>query len=275
MRFLLSVSRPRFWMYTAGPFLLGYASGLPNGWHGLYPPAFWLLLIFYLLPANLLLYGINDWFDADTDALNAKKEAQEHRLQNAERRRLKSVLLICVFLSVAVLALLPSQTWWLHVLFVALSVAYSAPPLRLKARPLLDSYSNVLYVLPGFIGYTIKAGTLPPLAIVIAAIGWAAGMHAYSAIPDIAPDRAAGITTVAVLLGKTGTLVFVGLNWLIFALLTISVIGAVGVVTLVYPLLIAALLLRPTLSITRVYWWLPLINGLMGFAAFAYKTLLM
>jgi lycopene elongase/hydratase (dihydrobisanhydrobacterioruberin-forming) len=274
MKALLKISRPRFWMYTAGPFLLGYVGGLPTGWRDVYPLDFWLLFAYYLIPANVLLYGINDWFDAETDALNKKKDTHEHRLERTERRWLATVLVVCVVISVGVMALMPPQAWMLQVLFIGLSIAYSAPPLRLKTWPSIDSYSNALYVIPGVIGYIVTAGKFPPVLMIMAAVGWAAGMHAYSAIPDIEPDREAGIATIAVMLGKTGTLLFVGGNWLFFAVLTIWVIGAVGAVTLIYPLLIVVLLLRPQISLTRMYWWLPVINGLMGFAAFVYKTLL-
>lgn len=274
MKALLSISRPRFWIYTAGPFLLGYIGGLQHGWLGIYPLPFWLLFAYYLIPANVLLYGVNDWFDAETDALNEKKDEHEHRLQSIERRGLLITLVICAVISVGVMALMPPRAWLLQVLFIGLNIVYSAPPLRLKARPVVDSYSNVLYVLPGFIGYIVTAGQSPPVLMIMAATGWAAGMHAYSAIPDIEPDREAGIATIAVMLGKTGTLLFVGGNWLFFAVLTTWVIGAAGAITLIYPLLIVFLLLRPQVSITRVYWWLPVINGLMGFAAFVYKTLL-
>jgi lycopene elongase/hydratase (dihydrobisanhydrobacterioruberin-forming) len=97
---------------------------------------------------------------------------------------------------------------------------------------------------------------------------WAAGMHAYSALPDIIPDTQANIRTVAVILGEYSGLIFVFLNWLIFALLIFSVIGGIGLPALVYPLIPLVLLFRPSGTIRRVYWWFPYLNGFMGFLAF-------
>ena len=78
----LKVSRPRFWIYIIGPVLLVLASFL-NISKDL------LLLILYLTyPANLLIYGVNDIADRDTDALNIKKGSYEHLLQLKEIKSL-------------------------------------------------------------------------------------------------------------------------------------------------------------------------------------------
>jgi len=45
-------------------------------------------------------------------------------------------------------------------------------------------------------------GRTPPIAALAGAWLWAMGMHTFSAIPDIEPDRAAGIRTTATLLGE-------------------------------------------------------------------------
>ncbi|MEP7284132.1 MAG: prenyltransferase [Chloroflexota bacterium] len=271
---LLKISRPRFWFYTAGPFLLGYIVGLPTGYREIYPIRFWILFAYFLLPANLFLYGINDVFDRASDALNDKKSAQEHRLADQEQRGVIATLIIIMFISAGMLMLIPVALWWIFGLFLFFSVFYSAPPLRFKARPFLDSYSNVLYVLPGFLGYALTANRYPPLAIVVGAICWAAGMHAYSAIPDIEPDTQAGIRTVAVVLGKQRSLLFVAANWTIFALLIMATLGPLGAITLLYPAIPLALYFQPNINVARVYWWFPALNGLMGFLVFAYKTLL-
>ena len=66
---LLRVSRPRFWMYLLGPFMIALAAT------SLRPPVeVWLLGLYLTLPANLLIYGVNDLFDVETDRLNPKKQ---------------------------------------------------------------------------------------------------------------------------------------------------------------------------------------------------------
>jgi lycopene elongase/hydratase (dihydrobisanhydrobacterioruberin-forming) len=72
---LIAISRPRFWMYLLGPYLIGYA--LAVSFHGTeYPYGLsyiFLFLLLFTLPANLFLYGINDMYDGDTDRENPKK----------------------------------------------------------------------------------------------------------------------------------------------------------------------------------------------------------
>ena len=79
MRHLLRVSRPRFWMYLLGPYMVALAAT------SLRPPVeVWLLGLYLTLPANLLIYGVNDLFDAETDRLNPKKRDYESLLQPAQ-----------------------------------------------------------------------------------------------------------------------------------------------------------------------------------------------
>lgn len=265
---LVKITRPRFWAYTAGPYLLGYTAGLrpdPN----LLVIGFWLGLLYFLFPANLYLYGINDWFDGDTDAFNdEKKENQEHRLTDQERPTLTYWLIGVMALNLVIFVLLPNglARGWFAV-FVILSTVYSAPPIRLKARAFLDSYSNVLYVIPGFLAYAITTETLPTPLMMIGVGLWAAGMHAFSALPDIEPDSKAGVETVAVRLGLRRGLLFVGLNWLGFALCMIAVLGAWGLIPLLYPALALTLYITRA-SVEKAYWWFPALNGALGAFAF-------
>jgi len=77
-RYLLKLSRPRFWLYLAGPVAVGvvYASASTAD---LFTPTTLTLFAYFLLPANVLLYGVNDVFDADVDEKNPKKEGREVR----------------------------------------------------------------------------------------------------------------------------------------------------------------------------------------------------
>lgn len=70
---LIKISRPRFWIYEVGPYIIGIAAAA----HGDYSA--WLLLptlvffVFFTYPANIYIYGINDAYDYDTDKLNPKR----------------------------------------------------------------------------------------------------------------------------------------------------------------------------------------------------------
>jgi hypothetical protein len=97
----------------------------------------------------------------------------------------------------------------LNSLYILMATFYSLPPIRFKARPFLDSFSNWFYIIPGAAGYHLSSNNLlPPLWFWVVGALWTAGMHALSAVPDIEPDRRAGIKTIATTLGPRGTMFF-------------------------------------------------------------------
>ena len=59
IRFLLKVSRPRFWIYIFGPYIVGLIAGVENKTE-LLSLLYLLFGIYFLYPANLLIYGVND-----------------------------------------------------------------------------------------------------------------------------------------------------------------------------------------------------------------------
>ena len=76
---IIKLSRPRFWLYLAGPYLVGMAYSAQTA-KQFYSFDFLYPLFYFLIPANMFLYGINDLFDKDTDKLNAKKISKEIRV---------------------------------------------------------------------------------------------------------------------------------------------------------------------------------------------------
>jgi 4-hydroxybenzoate polyprenyltransferase len=260
LRRLLVRSRPRFWMYLAGPVLVGVAYGAGSV-ADLFSVQSWLLFGYFLLPANVYLYGVNDLFDADVDVENPKKRGREIRWSG------DPVVLATVFFSGAgVLVLVPlvNQLAWLWLGgFMVLATAYSMPPLRLKTRPPLDSVSNGLYVLPGAAAYTALAGADPPLLAVVGGWLWTMGMHTFSAVPDIEPDRAAGIETTATILGERPTLLYCAACWLLAAALFAVLDLRAGALLLLYPLLVAGIDYADV-DVDRAYWWYPFVNTAVG-----------
>jgi 4-hydroxybenzoate polyprenyltransferase len=262
VRTLLVRSRPRFWLYLAGPVLVGsvYAAGSLSE---LLDPAVGLLFAYFLLPANLFLYGVNDVFDAAVDRENPRKAERESRYRGD--RVTRWAVLASVAVGAALLAVLPSAAVPWTVGFLVLGAAYSAPPFRLKTRPPLDSLSNGLYVLPGAAAYAAVAGTAPPALAFVAGWLWTMAMHTFSAIPDIEPDRRAGIRTTATVLGPRLAAVYCGVAWLLaaggFALLDYRL----GVLFLAYPLLLAGIELADV-AVERAYWWYPGVNAAVGMA---------
>ncbi|WP_302081405.1 prenyltransferase [Salinibaculum rarum] len=260
--YLFWLSRPRFWFYLAGPVVVGvvYAADSVSEF---FTPLTVALFAYFLVPANVFLYGVNDIYDADVDEHNPKKseEGKEVKYQG------DAVVVMVVFLLTALGALfvpfLPVEGIYVLALFFALGAEYSAPPLRLKTTPFLDSLSNGLYILPGVLAYLAVARTFPPLLAVAGGWLWTMAMHTFSAVPDIEPDSAAGIQTTATFLGERGALVYCGVCWLAGAALMALVHPFLGGVFAVYPLFVLGIV-AADVDIDRAYWWFPVLNTLAG-----------
>ena len=260
LRYLLKLSRPRFWLYLAGPVVVGvaFAADTPGE---LFVPEALALFAYFLLPANVLLYGVNDVFDADVDEENPKKDAKEVRYQGDST--VVAAVVVSGLLGLATFALTSPVAWpWLAGFFV-LGVEYSAPPLRFKTTPFLDSLSNGLYILPGAAAYAAVAGTNPPLAAVVGGWLWTMGMHTFSAIPDIEPDREADIETTATYLGETRTYWYCALAWLLAALAFGTLDLRLAALMLAYPVAVFGIT-RSSVDVERAYWWYPALNTVVG-----------
>ncbi|MFB6252912.1 MAG: prenyltransferase [Halobellus sp.] len=260
LRYLLTLSRPRFWLYLAGPVVVGVAFGVESR-SGLFSPLTLGLFAYFLLPANVFLYGVNDVFDADVDTENPKKESKEARWQGDPT--VAAVVAVTTLAGALTFAATPRLAWPYLAGFFLLGFQYSAPPLRFKTTPLLDSLSNGLYVLPGAAAYAAVAGAHPPLAALAGAWLWAMGMHTFSAIPDIEPDREAGIRTTATFLGERRTLVYCLACWLAAAAVFGLVDYRLGAVLVAYPVLVFAIRFAGV-DVSRAYWWYPALNTAVG-----------
>ncbi len=267
--FLIAISRPRFWIYLFGPFLVGTAAAA-FAVTEFYSIEFVLFAIYFLLPANLLVYGINDIFDYETDRLNPKKAGYELLVTPDRRHMLFAAIafvnvpfLIAAFYFSALAGAVMLGFWFL-------SIFYSAPPIRAKAIPILDSGFNVLYVMPGVFAFVLFANSFPAVNLIIAAGLWTMAMHAFSAVPDIEPDRTACVATVATLLGKTGTIGFCLLLYIAAAALAFPFLGttAIGLGTIYATLMISSLLTKTGGSLFRVYRAFPIVNAAAGFVLF-------
>ncbi|MFB6255821.1 MAG: prenyltransferase [Haloplanus sp.] len=259
-RYLVKLSRPRFWLYLAGPVAVGVVYGAAST-ADLFTPSTLTLFAYFLLPANVLLYGVNDVFDADVDVENPKKEGREVRYDGD--RLVPMAVVGSGLLVLAPAALTPPLAWPWLASFLALGVAYSAPPLRLKVHPPLDSLSNGLYVLPGAAAYAAVAGSHPPLLAVVGGWLWTMAMHTFSAIPDIEPDRRAGIETTATRLGEGPTYAYCAVCWALaataFGLLDVRFGALIGL----YPVGVV-LVARSSVAADRAYWWFPAVNTVVG-----------
>ncbi|MDG5818480.1 prenyltransferase [Natronococcus sp. A-GB7] len=262
LSYLLVLSRPRFWLYLAGPVLVGVAYGASSV-EELFGAGAVALFAYFLVPANVFLYGVNDIFDRDVDAANPKKEEREVRYRG--QRTVPPAVALTGGLGLALFALVPRAAWPWIAGFLVLGAAYSAPPPRFKTTPLLDSVSNGLYIMPGAAAYAAVAGSQPPVLAVLGGWLWAMGMHTFSAIPDIEPDRETGIRTTATVLGEKRTYAYCGACWLASAGAFAALDPRLGAAMAVYPLLVVAIA-TSSVAVDRAYWWFPAINTVVGAA---------
>ncbi|GAA0508520.1 4-hydroxybenzoate polyprenyltransferase [Halorubrum aquaticum] len=260
LRYLLVLSRPRFWLYLAGPVAVGVAYGI-DGVDGLFTPTTLALAGYFLVPANVFLYGVNDVFDADVDAHNPKKGDREARWRG-NRLALLAVV-VAAALGVGTFAVTPPVAWPFLAGFFVLAAGYSVPPVRFKTTPFADSVSNGLYVLPGAAAYATVAGTAPPTFALAGAWLWTMGMHTFSAIPDVEPDREAGIRTTATLLGESRTYAYCLACWVAAAVAFAAVDVRLGALLGVYPVFVTWVAVSGV-AVDRAYWWFPALNTVVG-----------
>lgn len=205
IRELFMTSRPISWVNTAFPFAAAYL--LATGgidW-------LWVLgTIFFLIPYNLAMYGINDVFDYESDLLNPRKGGAEGAL--VERSRHRGILIACLVATVpflVVLGIAGSGEANLVLLVSILAVlAYSAPKLRFKERPFVDSLtSSTHFVSPAVYGLVLAGAQFnaPLLALLLAFFLWGMASHAFGAVQDIVPDRAASLGSIGTVLGAKWT----------------------------------------------------------------------
>lgn len=269
MQKIWNISRPRFWVYTLGPFWLCAPLFYPFN-KELVP--FFIMLVYFTFPANILIYGINDLYDTSTDVLNDKKKSYEKLFDMGDKKNLLFWIFFSniFFVIYAIFSLSQSALFYLF-LFICISWQYSAPPIRAKAKPFFDSFfSGLLYILPALVSWKILSHSGAPFLPFLAAFFWSFAMHVYSAIPDIAADTKAHIKTSATILGKNKTIIFCGLLYGAATFIAYQYIGFVApALYFVYlVLLIFSYNKNTPEEVLSVYKIFPIINTISGIILF-------
>ena len=207
-RILVLSSRPLSWVNTAFPFGLTYYLLA-----GEFDALFVVGSLFFLIPYNVLMYGINDVFDYESDLRNPRKGGMEGALLPPELHRpmlMVSTLLPLPFLVPLVLwgSVASTGVLALALFFV---VAYSAKNIRFKEVPFVDSVTSSLhFVMPAVYAMTLVGGELTWLALTLLGsfFFWGMASHAFGAVQDVAADREAGVGSIATVIGAKGTVRF-------------------------------------------------------------------
>ena len=199
-------SRPISWVNTAFPFFATY-------WfvNGVIDEKLIIGTIFFLIPYNLLMYGINDVFDYESDLRNPRKGGIEGAVLDRSLHKLTIWASIGLSLGFVIYLLVVGSDiadFWLLITLSAV-VAYSVPKLRFKEIPFLDSFTSALH----FIGPMLFALALSGVSLfefklfsmLLAFLGWGMASHAFGAVQDVRADREAGIKSVATAIGARNT----------------------------------------------------------------------
>lgn len=201
-------SRPVSWINTAAPFALAYY--LATGGFDLLGV---IGTVFFLVPYNLAMYGINDVFDYESDLRNPRKGGVEGSVLERTRHTatlVASAVTTVPFLVYLVLAGSGESSVWLAASAFAV-IAYSAKGLRFKEIPFLDSVTSAFhFVSPAIVGWTIAGAQLSGgvWACLAAFMLWGAASQAFGAVQDVRFDREADLKSVATVLGARATVWF-------------------------------------------------------------------
>ena len=217
-------SRPISWINTAFPFAAGYFLVL-----GELNLTLAVGFLFFLIPYNLLMYGVNDVFDYESDLRNPRKGGIEGAL--LEPKYHLPMLLVSLHLPVPFvwyLALQGDTQSNLILAVVLFSVlAYSLKYLRFKEIPFLDSITSAThFVGPLVYGISLAGGDLgnQTLILIIAAFAlWGMASHAFGAVQDIRADREANIASIGTVLGAKATVRLAMLGYAVAGAMTLFV----------------------------------------------------
>lgn len=201
------VSRPLFWIGPVAAYKAGlWLSGTPMG------TLEWIELFLLSFPLSLIIYGTNDIYDRESDRKNPRKSVPiwGEKLQGRDIPWLRNwCLLAAILILLAALSTMNPFHIAFAILGLATAYSYSAPPLRLKERPIIDSLSAVGYGLFAFgMGYSLS-GSIDFLdwRFLLLCLNLSA-FHSIGTIMDMDEDRKMGIRTFATALGGRAAALF-------------------------------------------------------------------
>jgi len=225
---LFKVSRPISWINTAYPFAATYLL-LGGGFDAL----FFIGTLFFLIPYNLLMYGINDVFDYESDILNPRKNSIEGALEakSFHPTILWAAAITTLPFGIAIILLSSVNAAAIFVGVLFFVVAYSLKWLRFKEKPFLDSITSSIHFV-GPMVFAIAVTGFNPVAwpFALALFLWGIASHAFGAVQDVIPDREGNLSSVATIIGARAT---VWLSIVLYAAAVIAVAAQGGIAWIV------------------------------------------
>jgi chlorophyll synthase len=247
---LRTFAKPGTWFAPMWALLVGAVAGGATWSFGSV-----FLIVLGMIMAGPLLCGfsqvVNDWFDRDVDRIN-----EPDRPTAANVMEPRTVFLVAAGFAIAALviaALLPDRRIIALALGgILLALAYSAPPLRLKARngwlanaACAFSYEGFAWIAGAAIFDGVTTGT------VVLAVLYSLGTHGLMTLNDFKSyegDKKLGLRSLPVMLGREGAIAAAIMMINTFQL---AAIAYVGIHRQWWPLLAMALLFAVQLPMQR------------------------
>jgi 4-hydroxybenzoate polyprenyltransferase len=212
---IIRINDVAYWFVTA---LLGFILGISNLSFNKYFIPF-LGFTISLFCTISFTFSINNYYDIDSDKNNPRRRSVNAlALGNVSKIYIKIINLIFLFIPIITCILLENIALIIFCLLALFTGwAYSAPPLRLKSRPIID----ILWHFFGFF-FLVLWGSLfasqindAILLVAISAGIFSCVFQIYNHILDTAWDRDSGTTTFAVWAGhKTTQTVLTIVAWI-------------------------------------------------------------
>ena len=245
VRALFVSSRPLSWVNTAFPFAAAYLLTARDVDVTLIVGS-----LYFLIPYNLAMYGINDVFDYESDLRNPRKGGVEGALLDRGMHRPTIIAAIVTNVPFLVYLVLVGNplSWLVLAISVFAVIAYSAKGLRFKERPFLDSItSSTHFVSPAVYGLVLAGAVVTPQlwALLAAFFLWGAASHAFGAVQDVIADREADISSIATVIGARAT---ARLSVILYLL------GGVLLLFTAWPGPLAAVLVLPYAAVCAPFW---------------------
>ena len=245
LRALFISSRPLSWINTAFPFAAAYVLTTQR-----IDLTLVLGTLYFLVPYNLAMYGINDVFDYESDLHNPRKGGVEGAL--LDRRLHRPTIIAAIVTNVPFLVYLVivggALSWLVLAISVFAVVAYSVKGLRFKEKPFLDSLtSSTHFVSPAVYGLVLAGAVFSSQlwALLFAFLLWGIASHAFGAVQDVIADREGGIASVATVIGAKATVRLAVIAYLL---------GGVLLLFTDWPGPLASILVLPYAAVCAPFW---------------------
>lgn len=203
---IIETSRPVSWVNTAAPFLVGYLIALKS-----FDITAVIGTIYFLFPYNLLMYGVNDIYDYESDIKNPRKNSIEGAIlaKNKHGQLWLAIVLVNLPFIIYFMTIGDTLVRIGTMLLVFFCLSYSAKPLRFKEVPFLDALNSSLHFVGPFVFGLIFVNEINNYwPAIIAFLCWGMASQAFGSVQDIKPDRAANIKSIGTVLGAKRTNTF-------------------------------------------------------------------